>query len=148
MRANLQVLKEAFPTLAAVHVPKTHLKSTEQRDITSTEHSRANGLKDQWIQRRGHTISFVGPFVFTFLVYFRPYELFPLLSWLSKSAMVVALITIAAFLPAQLCRANQPQPNFLKLNSSYELLPSEPGPYRWLRGQGKDRREITSYLMG
>ena len=60
-----------------------------------------------WIAKRGHAVSYAGLFVFTFLVYFRPYELFPSLAWLSKSAFIVALITIAAFIPTQLGLENQ-----------------------------------------
>lgn len=60
-----------------------------------------------WIAKRGHAVSYAGLFIFTFLVYFRPYELFPSLAWLSKSAFIVALITIAAFIPTQLGLENQ-----------------------------------------
>jgi putative inorganic carbon (HCO3(-)) transporter len=52
--------------------------------------------------KKGHDLSFAGLFVFTFLVYFRPYELFPSLSWMSKSALVAALVTLAIFVPTQL----------------------------------------------
>jgi len=55
-----------------------------------------------WILKRGHALSFCGLFVFTFLVYFRPYELFPSLAWLSRSALVVAVLTLAVFIPTQL----------------------------------------------
>ena len=107
MQANLCVLKENSPAVDAITVPKTQPKSKTQRDITSTEKPGAKGFKEEWILKRGHAISFAGVFVFTFLVYFRPYELFPTLSWLSKSALVVALITIAAFVPAQLGLENR-----------------------------------------
>src|SRR6476660_2050354 len=49
---------------------------------------------DWAILKRGHTLTFVGLFLFTFLVYFRPYELFPSLMWLSKSAFWVAVVTL------------------------------------------------------
>jgi len=57
--------------------------------------------------RRGHTLSYAGIFTFTFLVYFRPYELFPSLAWLSRSALVVAALTLIAFIPAQLGLENR-----------------------------------------
>ena len=107
MRANLRVLKESSPAVAVVAVPKTQLKSETQTEITSTEQPGAKGFNEQWVQKRGHVISFAGLFAFTFLVYFRPYELFPTLSWLSKSAMVVGLLTIAVFVPAQLGLENR-----------------------------------------
>src|SRR6185503_16037913 len=42
------------------------------------------------ILKRGHSISYAGLFVFTFILYFRPYEFSPSLSWLSSSAFWVA----------------------------------------------------------
>jgi O-antigen ligase len=57
--------------------------------------------------KSGHGLSFAGLFVFTFLVYFRPYELFPSLSWLSKSALAAALATLAVFVPTQLGLENR-----------------------------------------
>lgn len=55
-----------------------------------------------WSLKRGHTLSYVGLFVFTFLVYVRPYELFPSLAWLSRSALIVAIATLIVFIPTQL----------------------------------------------
>lgn len=62
---------------------------------------------EQWSRKNGHGLSFAGLFVFTFLVYFRPYELFPSLAWLSKSALVAALVTLAVFIPTQLGLENR-----------------------------------------
>ena len=59
------------------------------------------------ILKRGHGLSFLGLFLFTFLVYLRPYELFPSLSWLSKSAFWVALSTLVIFVPTQLGLENR-----------------------------------------
>lgn len=54
------------------------------------------------VPKRGHALSFVGVFLFTLILYFRPYELSPSLAWLSSSAFWIALVTIAIFLPTQL----------------------------------------------
>ena len=62
---------------------------------------------DHWALKRGHSLSYLGLFVFTFLVYFRPYELFPSLAWLSRSALIVAIITLAIFIPTQLGLENR-----------------------------------------
>jgi len=59
-------------------------------------------LRDSWIIRRGHTLSFAGLFLFTIVLYFRPYELSPALYWLSTSAYWIALATLAVFVPTQL----------------------------------------------
>lgn len=52
--------------------------------------------------RRGHALSYFGVFLFTFMVFFRPYELIPSLSWASSSAFVIAIITLAIYVPTQL----------------------------------------------
>lgn len=52
--------------------------------------------------KRGHTFSFVGLFLFTVVVYFRPYELFSWLSWASSMAFVTAVLTLIVYLPTQL----------------------------------------------
>ena len=57
---------------------------------------------EDWILKTGHSLSFIGIFLFTVLVYFRPYEYFPSLSWLSSSAFWVAIMTLLVFLPTQL----------------------------------------------
>ncbi len=62
---------------------------------------------DNLISKRGHALSYAGIFVFTFLVFFRPYELFQSLSWLSKSALVVAILTLVVFIPTQLGLENR-----------------------------------------
>jgi putative inorganic carbon (HCO3(-)) transporter len=56
---------------------------------------------------RAHSLTYFGVFAFTFLVYFRPYELFPSLAWLSRSALVVAVLTMAVFVPTQLGMENR-----------------------------------------
>lgn len=61
------------------------------------------GVKpESWIMRRGHAIAYAGLFLFTFVLYFRPYELFPALAGLSSMAFWIAVLTLAAYLPAQL----------------------------------------------
>ena len=68
------------------------------RTVEVLEHSGRRA----WILKRGHSLSFAGLFLFTFLVYFRPYELFESLSWLSSSAFWIAFLTLIVFLPTQL----------------------------------------------
>lgn len=59
-------------------------------------------LRISSVLRRGHALSFAGVFLFTLILFFRPYELLPSLKWLSSSAFVIATLTIAIFLPTQL----------------------------------------------
>ncbi|HEX8455713.1 MAG TPA: O-antigen ligase family protein [Pyrinomonadaceae bacterium] len=51
--------------------------------------------------KRGHLLSYIGLFLFTFVLYFRPYELFPALSGLTSMAYWLAILTLAIFVPTQ-----------------------------------------------
>lgn len=57
---------------------------------------------EKWLLRGGHALTFAFLFLFTAVLYFRPYEMFSFLSPLSQLALYLALATIAAFFPAQL----------------------------------------------
>lgn len=57
---------------------------------------------DQWFARSGHNATFIGIFLFTLFVYFRPYELFPALSFMSSAAQYIAVGTLLIYLPMQL----------------------------------------------
>ena len=52
--------------------------------------------------KRGHGLSFAGLFLFTVVVYFRPYELFSWLSWATSMAFVIAMLTLVVYVPTQL----------------------------------------------
>jgi hypothetical protein len=56
--------------------------------------------KDGWLAKNGHTLSFAGLFLFTFWLYFRPYELLGIES-LKTLALYFALATILIFVPTQ-----------------------------------------------
>ncbi len=58
--------------------------------------------KENWLKRRGHALSYVGLFLFTVILYFRPYELIPALASLKSMAFWVALSTLIIFFPAQI----------------------------------------------
>jgi O-antigen ligase len=57
---------------------------------------------ENWIFRRGHAISYAGLFLFTVVLYFRPYEVFTALKPLTSMAFWLGVFTLAAFLPSQL----------------------------------------------
>lgn len=86
--------KEAPLTNTPVTTTEISPSVTEQLD----SHAPAQNL----LIKRGHAITFVGLFLFTALVYFRPYEVFPSLKWTSSSAFWIALATMAVFVPSQL----------------------------------------------
>jgi putative inorganic carbon (hco3(-)) transporter len=93
------------PTLDAISLNKPTAKPATVRDDSFQKAEPT--VAPVAILRHGHTLSYLGIFTFTFLVYFRPYELFPSLAWLSRSALVVAALTLIAFVPAQLGLENR-----------------------------------------
>ena len=72
--------------------------------------------------KRGHSVTYLGLFAFTFLLYFRPYELFPSLAWLSKSALIVAVFTLALFIPSQLGLENRISARLTEVKLAVALL--------------------------
>lgn len=58
--------------------------------------------KDNWYIRKGHMMTFVCLYLFTVMVYFRPYETLPGLGFLSGTAVYFAVITLAFYIPLQL----------------------------------------------
>jgi putative inorganic carbon (hco3(-)) transporter len=75
-------------------------------DVTPTakesEKPEPIGAVDQWQPRPGHTFTFVALFIFSIVLYFRPYELFPALSSLNQMAFVVGMITLSIYVTSQL----------------------------------------------
>lgn len=57
---------------------------------------------DNWFARHGHTATYAGVFVFSFLVLVRPYETIPGLQFTASTAYFVALITLAIYIPTQI----------------------------------------------
>lgn len=55
-----------------------------------------------WIRRRGHTLSFACLFVFSIVLYVRPYELIPALSSLTQMAFYTGVVTLAVYFGTQL----------------------------------------------
>lgn len=57
--------------------------------------------RDRWLVRNGHTVTFVGLYLFSILVLYRPYELVPALGFLASTAFYFALATLVVYLPSQ-----------------------------------------------
>ena len=57
---------------------------------------------DQWLARNGHTLTYIGLYLFSILVLFRPYEIIPSLSFLSATAFYFAAATLLVYIPTQL----------------------------------------------
>lgn len=82
-RANLAELQQ---------VKKKEKKAEKDRRLLSS---------DRWLAKNGHTLTYAGIFLFTLVVYFRPYELIPALSGLSSIAFILAVATFLVYLPTQ-----------------------------------------------
>ena len=83
---------------------------------TAPQRAQQKPLKETWIHKHGHTLSYAGVFLFTVVVFFRPYE-YSSLSWLSTSAFWIAVATLAVFVVTQLGLENTitARPRELKL---------------------------------
>lgn len=58
--------------------------------------------RENWLRRNGHTVTYAGIFLFTLILYFRPYELIPALSGFNSMALIVAVATLLIYIPSQL----------------------------------------------
>jgi len=57
--------------------------------------------RDKWLLKKGHTLTYIGIFLFTLTLYFRPYELIPSLSGLNFLALLIAIATLLVYIPTQ-----------------------------------------------
>src|SRR5689334_1654101 len=56
----------------------------------------------QWKDKRGHGVTFALLFIFSIILYFRPYELIPALSGFKTMAFYVGIVTLAVYFITQL----------------------------------------------
>jgi O-antigen ligase len=88
---------EYVPAPAVTPAPAlTSVAQTTARD-SSVLTSAGN-----WLRRRGHTLSFVALFVFSIVLYLRPYELVPALSSFTSMAYYTGVVTLAIYFATQL----------------------------------------------
>jgi putative inorganic carbon (HCO3(-)) transporter len=66
-----------------------------------SEENKEKKTEKRSILKRGHMLSYLGLFLFTSVLYFRPYEFFPEYTFLFSLAFWVAVCTLAVFFPAQ-----------------------------------------------
>jgi putative inorganic carbon (HCO3(-)) transporter len=73
------------------------------RELSRKEKKRlkAAAPTETWSTRRGHFVTYIGLFLFTAFVFFRPYELFSI-PWLAWGTEVLAIFTLAAYFAVQL----------------------------------------------
>ena len=102
---NLTVHETAdLPDKTEILEPKK-LSYAETRKIQKEERRLEKDFKlltnDRWLARNGHTTTFIGLYLFSVLVLFRPYEIIPGLGFLSATAFYFALGTLLVYVPTQ-----------------------------------------------
>jgi putative inorganic carbon (HCO3(-)) transporter len=85
--------------------PKKDLTYAEQQKQKKEEKKTKKDFdllaRDQWLTRNGHTLTYIGLYLFSIVVLYRPYELIPALSFLSTSAFILAVLTLIIYIPTQ-----------------------------------------------
>ena len=92
----------AGPTIDSQTIDQPQAASLSRTIPKPLKKEMVDSFTNLWIRKRAHAISFAGLFLFTFFLYFRPYELFPSLSWLTSATFWIAIVTLAVFFPTQL----------------------------------------------
>lgn len=100
-------------------LPVEEQSEVEDRQVSATEiaipvEQRAERKKlppqtkaePDWFLRHGHSFTYAGLFLFTVVLYYRPYDFFPTIVP-STIAFFIALLTLAFFLPSQLILENR-----------------------------------------
>ncbi len=72
-----------------------------RKEIKDAERDRELLSGETWLKRNGHTLSYVGLYLFSILVLFRPFELIPGLEFLAATAFYFAIATLAIYIPTQ-----------------------------------------------
>lgn len=103
-----------FVALEEISTPQINtLENIETKEISYSEQQKAKKIEkkaekdremlvgEKWLARNGHTLTYVGLYLFSIMVLFRPYELIPGLGFLSTTAFYFALATLAIYLPTQ-----------------------------------------------
>lgn len=82
---------------------KNEIETPETHSHTSRGSLRSSGTAElrQEAKDSGHLFTYVGLFAFTFIVYFRPYEMFPSLAGFAKMAFWVSILTLVIYLVTQ-----------------------------------------------
>lgn len=72
------------------------------KEIKLIEKNERTLGRDHWRGNDSHYFSFIGIFLFSLILYFRPYELIPALKGYDSMALIAAIATLLLYLPSQL----------------------------------------------
>ena len=102
---NIEIVPASAPAAAIDGDEQNGLNYAElqkqKRAEKKAERDRKLLSGDRWLARKGHTLTYIGIFLFTLVVYFRPYELIPALASFRSLALVIAVVTLLVYLPTQ-----------------------------------------------
>jgi len=95
--------KQATAAIAEEFPVRTEPAVTE----TPTEEEKPEkpaeiGAVDGWSLSNGHGLTFIALFIFSIILYFRPYELIPALESFTQMAFFFGVLTLAIYVPSQL----------------------------------------------
>jgi O-antigen ligase len=101
--ASISSLDAAADSLSNTHTFPPFDKTTTTDDTANDPPSAIQPAPSAGQMRtRGHALTFAGLFLFTVVLYVRPYELFDALAGLTSMAFWIAVATLAVFFPTQL----------------------------------------------
>ena len=87
-------------------IEATYAEKLSEREEEKTRAKDEKLLaENHWSNKAGHTLTYIGIFLFTLVIYFRPYELIPALAGFNSMALVVAVATLLVYLPTQFAGA-------------------------------------------
>jgi hypothetical protein len=85
---------KSFDSAVARPAPPTDQQAASEPTVWSTS--------ADWIRRKGHAITFFALFVFSVVLYLRPYELIPALSGIKSMAFYVGIVTLSIYAITQM----------------------------------------------
>ncbi len=100
----VEVKNEVIETITKAFSPE--LSYSDEQKLRQQQKGKDFDKKilanDRWLARNGHTLTYIGLFLFTTVVYFRPYEWVPGFENFTSIALVFAVLTLLVYLPTQL----------------------------------------------
>jgi putative inorganic carbon (HCO3(-)) transporter len=94
----------AMPTASSASTASTTITSapTVPGKVKKPKPSFMQLEAGQWINRRAHGLTFACLFLFSIVLYFRPYELIPALSSFTSMAFYIGIITLVVYFVSQI----------------------------------------------
>lgn len=103
-----QAAEEEVVWPASVRGSATEDEETAKADSVPLKWKAKDEKRDPWIRKRGHALAYIGLFLYTIALYFRPYEWHTSLEGLVNLSFWFALFTLAVFVPTQFALENRP----------------------------------------